>query len=57
MYAQVLQANNFFLNNVATVLVNLEYGGWFAVIDPNDTSDNAAVSLQPPHSTTMVPAD
>ena len=45
MYAQVLQANNFFLNNVATVPVNLEYGGWFAVIDPIETSDTAVVSL------------
>jgi len=44
-YAQVLQANNFFLNNVATVLVNLEYGTWFAMIDPSNTLDDAAVSL------------
>jgi len=44
-YAQVLQANNFFLTNIATVLVNLEYGTWFTMIDPSNTSDDAAVSL------------
>jgi len=44
-YAQVLQANNLFLNNVATVPVNLEYAAWFAVIDANNHSDDAPVSL------------
>jgi len=44
-YAQVLQENNFFLTNIATVPVNLEYSAWFAVIDPNNTLDNALVSL------------
>jgi len=45
IYAQVLQENNFFLNNVATVPVNLEYAAWFAVIDANNHSDDAPVSL------------
>jgi len=45
MYAQVLQANNFFLTNIATVPVNLEYDAWFAVIDSSNTSDDGAVSL------------
>jgi len=45
IYAQVLQENNFFLNNVATVPVNLEYAAWFAVIDPTNDSDDAPVSL------------
>jgi len=44
-YAQVLQSNNFFLTTIATVPVNLEYGAWFAVIDPSNTSDDAVVSL------------
>jgi len=44
-YAQVLQENNFFLNNVATVPVNLEYAAWFAVIDANNHSEDNPVSL------------
>jgi len=44
-YGQVLKENNFFLNNVATIPVNLEYGTWFAVIDPENHSDDAPVSL------------
>ena len=44
-YAQVLQDNNFFLNNVATIPVNLEHEAWFAVIDPNQTSETEPVSL------------
>ncbi len=39
-YAQVLKDNNFFLNNVATIPVNLEHAAWFAVIDPEDHSDD-----------------
>jgi len=44
-YGQVLKDNNFFLNNVASIPVNLEYSAWFAVIDPENHSDDAPVSL------------
>jgi len=30
---------------VATIPVSLEYNAWFAVIDPNQTSENAPISL------------
>ncbi len=44
-YAHVLKENNFFLNNVATIPVNMEHAAWFAVIDPENHSDDAPVSL------------
>jgi len=44
-YTQVLQENNIFLTNVVTVPVNLEHAAWFAVIDPDNHSDNAPISL------------
>jgi len=44
-YAQILKNNNLFLNQVATVPVNLEYNAWFAIIDTNATSDDAPISL------------
>jgi len=44
-YEQVLKANNFFLNQVATIPVNLEYGAWFAIIDTNQTSETEPTSL------------
>jgi len=44
-YEQVLKENNFFLTQVATIPVNLEYNAWFAIIDPNATSDMDLVSL------------
>jgi len=44
-YAQVLQDNNFFLMMVAMIPVNLEYGTWFAIIDPVTTSDSNPLSL------------
>jgi len=44
-YMQVLQENNFFLNNVVTIPVNLEYVAWFAIINPNNHSDDTPVSL------------
>jgi len=44
-YAQVLQDNNFFLNNVATIPINLTHEAWFSVIDPNHTSETEPVSL------------
>jgi len=44
-FEQVLKDNNFFLTTVATVPVNLEFAVWFAVIDVNDTSETAAISL------------
>jgi len=44
-YANVLQENEVFLNNVATIPVNLEYAAWFAVIDPTNQSENEPISL------------
>ncbi len=44
-YEQVLQENNFFLTNVATIPVNLEHRAWFAIIDPHQTSEMEPVSL------------
>jgi len=44
-YGHVLKENNFFLNNIATIPVNLEYDAWFAVIDPENNSDDMPVSL------------
>jgi len=44
-YAQVLTANNLFLNQVATIPVNLEHNVWFAIIDPTDTSEHNPISL------------
>jgi len=44
-YEQVLQENNFFLTQVATVPVNLEYDAWFAVMDSNETADNEPIFL------------
>jgi len=34
-YEQVLKENNFFLNTVATIPINIEYKAWFAVINLN----------------------
>jgi len=44
-YAQVLTDNNFFLTQVAAIPVNLEYNAWFAIIDPNATSEETPISL------------
>jgi len=44
-YAQVLNDNNFFLDTVVTIPVNLEYAAWNAVIDPNHTDENEPVSI------------
>jgi len=44
-YKQVLKDNNIFLSQVVTIPVNLEYGTWFAIIDPNVTSDTEPISL------------
>ncbi len=44
-YEQVLRNHNFFLTTLATVPINLEYGAWFAVIDPATTSDSEPISL------------
>jgi len=44
-YAQILQENTAFINNVATIPINLAYNAWFAVIDPNQTSDTEPISL------------
>jgi len=45
MYKQVLKDNNFFLNQVATIPVNLEYNAWYAIIDPTQTSETKPTSL------------
>ncbi len=34
-YKQVLKDNNFFLNNLVTIPINLEHTAWFSVINPN----------------------
>jgi len=39
-YRQVLKENNFFLNNVATIPVNMEYRAWFVVSDPENQSND-----------------
>jgi len=44
-YDQVLRDNNLFLDQVATIPVNLEYAAWFAVIDPHATAENDPISL------------
>ena len=44
-YERVLKEHNFFLTQVATVPVNLEYNAWFAVIDPTDATEDAPISL------------
>jgi len=44
-YEHIMRENNFFLTTVATIPVNLEYEAWFAVIDPNQTSESKPVSL------------
>ncbi len=43
-YEQMMKENNFFLTQVATVPVNLEYDAWFAVID-QAAADNEPISL------------
>jgi len=44
-YEQMLKENNFFLTQVATVPVNLEYDAWFAVIDEHAANDDEPISL------------
>ncbi len=44
-YAQALKENNSFLNNVAMIPVNLPYDAWFAVINPNQTSETEPISI------------
>jgi len=44
-YDQVLRDNDLFLDQVATIPVNLEYAVWFAVIDPHATAENDLISL------------
>jgi len=41
----MLKENNFFLTTVATIPVNMEYQAWFAIIDPNQTSETKPISL------------
>jgi len=45
IYEQILKDNNFFLNNLTTIPVNLEYEAWYAVIDPTQQSETKPVSL------------
>jgi len=44
-YKQVLKDHNFFLTTVATIPINLEYHAWFAIINPNNTSETEPTSL------------
>jgi len=44
-YAQIMRENNFSLTTVTMIPINLEYEAWFAVIDPNQTSETDPVSL------------
>jgi len=44
-YKQVLKDNNFFLTQVVTVPVNLEYVAWFAIIDQSNTSKITLISI------------
>jgi len=44
-YARVLNDNNFFLDTVVTIPVNLEYAAWYAVINPNQTDNNEPISI------------
>ncbi len=44
-YEQVLKDHNFFLTTVATIPINLEYCAWFAIINPNNTSETEPMSL------------
>jgi len=45
MYKQVLKENIFFLTQVATIPVNLEYSAWFTIIDPANNSKTKLISL------------
>jgi len=42
-YEQVLKENNFFLDNVATIPMNMEYNAWFVVIDPEKQSETEPI--------------
>jgi len=44
-YEKVIQDNNFFLNSVTTIPVNMEYKAWFAVIDPTNQQENEPISI------------
>jgi len=44
-YEKVIQDNNFFLNSIATIPVNMEYRAWFAVIDPTNQKENELISI------------
>jgi len=45
VYEQILKDNNFFLNNLATIPVNLEHAVWFAVINLTQQSETKPVLL------------
>jgi len=44
-YEHVLKENNFFLMNMVTIPINLEFDAWFAVINPNQTSETKPISI------------
>jgi len=44
-YEQILKDNNFFLKNIATIPINLEFRAWYAVIHPTTSSENEPTSL------------
>jgi len=45
VYEQILKDNNFFLNNLATIPINLEYAAWFVPIEATQQSETEPVSL------------
>jgi len=45
VYEQILKDNNFFINNLATIPVNMEHAAWFAPIEATQQSENEPVSL------------
>jgi len=45
VYEQILKDNNFFINNLATIPINLEYDAWFAPIEATQQSEAEPVSL------------
>jgi len=44
-YVNALKANEFFLNTIAMIPVNLEFDVWFAVINLNHASEDDPISL------------
>jgi len=45
VYKQILKDNNFFLNNLVTIPINLEHAAWFAPIESTQQSETEPVPL------------